>query len=40
LHALQAEAHDLDKTGQRTRAEEIANAMIGLISLGSPPLAP
>ena len=24
LHALQAEAHDLDKTGQRTRAEEIA----------------
>jgi hypothetical protein len=40
LHALQAEAHDLDKTGQRTRAEEIANAMIGLISLGSPPSAP
>ena len=40
LHALQTEAHDLDKTGQRTRAEEIANAMIGLISLGSPSSAP
>jgi len=40
LHALQAETHDLDKAGERARAEEIASAMIGMITLGSPPSPP
>ncbi|MHB1524889.1 MAG: hypothetical protein ACYCZN_01190 [Candidatus Dormibacteria bacterium] len=36
LHELQAEVHSLDQAGERARAEAIAGAMIGLISLGSP----
>jgi len=37
LHELQAEVHSLDQARERARAEVIACAMIGLISLGAPP---